>query len=425
MAQIIQLRRGTTAQWLAANPVLHSGEVGVELGTGKMKVGDGTTAWSSLSYITDDYFKLDQTDPQTVRNGQPIFNGLRVTGSDAPFDIDANVYLGYFYPGNRIEHYCDGTTAYILRSALADYSQLGWGMDTEIGYVFIQSNKSGTGTQLPLAFWIGSGVGAIRAWDISVDGHFLSNGDGLGVQNIVTAGLVKVQSDSEKVWFGAGSDMSAGYDGTNGQIDTSAVAPSDLKVTCGANKTIELQNVVWDDIRIVAGSFSLPGGSDPAIVMYYPASGGLGTGLFEFAKDDWVSFVCQLPHKYKQGTDIGCHLHWTPGPNGVTESGKTVGWKVDYSWANIDGTFGAMGTADLSDTCDGVNDKHLMTPEVVIDGHTSAKHISSMLICNLRRTDTGADDTWTGTAAGALPMILEADFHFQIDTIGSRQEGVK
>jgi hypothetical protein len=208
-------------------------------------------------------------------------------------------------------------------------------------------------------------------------------------------------------------------------ITSDESAPADLLITCGTEKTLELQNVVWDDLRIQAGSFSRPGGSDPAIVMYYPASGGLGTGLFEFAINDWVSFVCQLPHKYKTGTDVKVHLHWTPGPNGVAENGHTVGWKVDYSWANVDGSFTAMATANLSDTCDGVDDKNLMTPEVTVDGHTASKHISSMLICNLRRSDTGTDDTWVGTVAGALPMILEVDFHFQIDTIGSRQSGVK
>jgi hypothetical protein len=63
-----------------------------------------------------------------------------------------------------------------------------------------------------------------------------------------------------------------------------------------------------------------------------------------------------------------------------------------------------------------------MTPEVTIDGHTSAKHISSMLLCNVKRTDTGADDTWTDAQG---PLLLEIDFHYPIDTVGSRQAGTK
>lgn len=47
---LIQLRRGTAAQWTAANPVLSSGEPGVETDTGKMKVGNGTQTWTALPY---------------------------------------------------------------------------------------------------------------------------------------------------------------------------------------------------------------------------------------------------------------------------------------------------------------------------------------------------------------------------------------
>ena len=47
----IQNRRGTAAQWTAANPVLAAGEFGVETDTNKAKIGNGSTAWNSLSYI--------------------------------------------------------------------------------------------------------------------------------------------------------------------------------------------------------------------------------------------------------------------------------------------------------------------------------------------------------------------------------------
>lgn len=46
----IQVRRGTASQWTSANPTLASGEWGYESDTGKVKIGDGTTAWTSLGY---------------------------------------------------------------------------------------------------------------------------------------------------------------------------------------------------------------------------------------------------------------------------------------------------------------------------------------------------------------------------------------
>lgn len=48
----IALRSGTTADWTGGSaPVLDVGEVGLNLTTGEMKFGDGTTAWSSLRSV--------------------------------------------------------------------------------------------------------------------------------------------------------------------------------------------------------------------------------------------------------------------------------------------------------------------------------------------------------------------------------------
>jgi hypothetical protein len=50
MAVQIQFRRGTAAEWTSANPVLAVAEMGIETDTDQFKIGDGTTAWSSLPY---------------------------------------------------------------------------------------------------------------------------------------------------------------------------------------------------------------------------------------------------------------------------------------------------------------------------------------------------------------------------------------
>lgn len=50
MPVIIQLRRDTAGNWLSNNPTLASGELGVEIDTGKFKLGNGTSSWSTLIY---------------------------------------------------------------------------------------------------------------------------------------------------------------------------------------------------------------------------------------------------------------------------------------------------------------------------------------------------------------------------------------
>jgi hypothetical protein len=50
MAIQIQFRRDTAANWTTSNPVLAAGELGLETDTSRYKIGDGSSAWSALSY---------------------------------------------------------------------------------------------------------------------------------------------------------------------------------------------------------------------------------------------------------------------------------------------------------------------------------------------------------------------------------------
>lgn len=51
---LIQVRRGTAAQWISANPILSSGEMGLETDTKEFKFGDGVTNWVGLPYWVSD-----------------------------------------------------------------------------------------------------------------------------------------------------------------------------------------------------------------------------------------------------------------------------------------------------------------------------------------------------------------------------------
>jgi hypothetical protein len=53
MATRMQQRRGSAAQWTAANPVLAAGEIGFETDTSKFKMGNGTSTWSQLVYFAN------------------------------------------------------------------------------------------------------------------------------------------------------------------------------------------------------------------------------------------------------------------------------------------------------------------------------------------------------------------------------------
>jgi hypothetical protein len=264
-------------------------------------------------------------------------------------------------------------------------------------------------------------VGAIQIISRSMRGNEYGT-----IQNTFSIG--DGAAGSKTLTFNAASDASLVWDETNLNIggpvtigDGGTTDYTQVEADC----TLEFNGAatVWDDMRITPGDFDRPGGSDPAYYAYDVNGSGTTIELTEWAKNDYGTFTIQIPHKYKEGSNISVHAHWTPGANGAGESGNTVGWKCIYSWANIDGTFPNPTTADLSDACDGTNHKHQMTPAVSITG--TSKTISSMLICKFTRTDTGADDTWAGSGAGNLPLLLEVDFHFEIDTVGSRTIAAK
>lgn len=56
MATRIKLRRGEASAWTTANPTLQLGEPGYESDTGKIKIGDGITAWDVLPYAFEPAF---------------------------------------------------------------------------------------------------------------------------------------------------------------------------------------------------------------------------------------------------------------------------------------------------------------------------------------------------------------------------------
>ena len=85
----IRLRRDTAANWTAENPVLLNGEMGIETDTRKYKVGDGTLAWSSLSYYIDGFAIRGQCSKVTDGTIDIVTQGVYVsTGLTATLDAD-------------------------------------------------------------------------------------------------------------------------------------------------------------------------------------------------------------------------------------------------------------------------------------------------------------------------------------------------
>jgi hypothetical protein len=71
---LIQLRRGTAAQWTSANPTLSAGEGGFETDTGKFKLGNGSQNWVALKYAGGGGITVSETAPANPDQGALWFN---------------------------------------------------------------------------------------------------------------------------------------------------------------------------------------------------------------------------------------------------------------------------------------------------------------------------------------------------------------
>lgn len=52
MKAVVQTRNDSGTNWTASNPILRKGEMGYDSSLRKFKIGDGTTAWNDLPYVT-------------------------------------------------------------------------------------------------------------------------------------------------------------------------------------------------------------------------------------------------------------------------------------------------------------------------------------------------------------------------------------
>lgn len=195
------------------------------------------------------------------------------------------------------------------------------------------------------------------------------------------------------------------------KLNTNLVIESDGTVR------MDGEAVVWDDLRVPLSEPSTGTVKPLWGVFPYGSSGSMPyLNWFRTSGIDEMYFVVQMPHGWEMGTDIFPHIHWTPAENG--EDGPTVPrWGLQYSWVNVGETHSGYtyiyGTTTIpSEKL--AKSRHYITPLGTISGED--KTLSSMLICRIFRDGDHSSDTFSGLAGA-----LEVDFHYQIDTFGSRE----
>ncbi|WP_372754257.1 hypothetical protein [Mariniflexile sp.] len=189
-----------------------------------------------------------------------------------------------------------------------------------------------------------------------------------------------------------GSDGSLSFEGTATRFDDLKVPVNTVQI-----KKTDITDVEYDVFK------------DNTAALFFP-----------YNKEPSVVFSVQLPHGWKEGSTIYPHVHWSSKSD---VGSNTVVWALEYTWTNVGAVFPNTTTVSGSTLVPSNGGsvsayEHAITPLGAIDG--TGKEISSMLMCRLYRYTTNASDTFNDYVA-----LLEIDFHYEIDSDGSRTEYAK
>lgn len=126
--------------------------------------------------------------------------------------------------------------------------------------------------------------------------------------------------------------------------------------------------------------------------------------------------VVEIPHSYKEGTNIIPHIHWMPS----TSSASNVKWQMEYFITKKSGG-SAVSTATAlvaNSSTSGIAWEGIYANFNEISGTNLT--IGSQLAFRLFRDPTDLSDTYPDDA-----VVETIGFHYRLDTIGSSTQQVK
>ncbi len=177
---------------------------------------------------------------------------------------------------------------------------------------------------------------------------------------------------------------------------------------------------LWDDMRVPANEIIIVPGPplEPLFAPFIDDGGGSeGTYALWFDIGNSVWFNIQVPHTWKIGTDFYPHVHWS------TDAGAGPGdinWELEYVDATPLTPF-PPGSIVIPSNVDSVSGPYFH--EVVgfpapLNG--AGLGLSTMFLCRLGRIPSLG-----GPDYGGLIALLEMDFHFQVNDMGSTGQWTK
>lgn len=182
-------RRGSSAEWAAADPILGDGEIGFERDTGEIKIGNGVKRWSQLSYPYPASAMIDAKGDLIVGSADDTPARLPRGTTGQHLAVNADGSLGWQTPyaaTDKVSKAGDTMTGLLTLSVgatLPNTQSLSFGMPSgNAGYI-----RGSLGSQLKI---LGGPSGLVVQNNADTNWLFSVNNTGQIEANGSTAGLV-------------------------------------------------------------------------------------------------------------------------------------------------------------------------------------------------------------------------------------------
>lgn len=201
------------------------------------------------------------------------------------------------------------------------------------------------------------------------------------------------------------------------KVKTDATTPTDFHVETGAAKTLVLDTPVYADINVPISS-----GPQPAANMPTWTTFTTNTSSYTFAIEDYKDMgTIEIPHNYKEGTDLEVHLHIAN--NGQDSTARTCLYQIYYTYGIPDnGTNQFIAEVTLTGTLTIPANTPTRSAFYLSMGTITGTNIKIGTQLKMR-VERGLPQS--GTAPTANPFLGQVGVHYQIDTMGSRQISTK
>jgi hypothetical protein len=188
-----------------------------------------------------------------------------------------------------------------------------------------------------------------------------------------------------------------------------------LTIEDGTTGTLVLGNPVYNDANVSALILKT-GGTLPGTVQRKDNTGG-NTGIYAlaFAVGEEGSGAIEIPHDYKEGTNLTFHVHWCgdTAPAGGTDNVK---WALTYAVTRAEATIAPASTIYVETAFD-TQYENKMSAFAAITGTTFL--IGDQFNFTIKRVAASSDEY------GGEALVETLGYHYQADTLGSRSISAK